>query len=482
MKKLFCFQGMRLAPRLGFLITFVLITIVLVDALSQRFTTLPDIYMFDHKWVKQEVLQTAREVENTPAAAREKMLAQKTELQEWFDLSIISDPAFSVKQPPLAEAFAQLLDELNTYFDKQSPAIITARPPHGEFSRRITVRTVIVKEVPVRMRDELEDKGEGDVAISGDLHIYIPLSNGDWLTFRTKEEPLPMLSYLKFVAAPAAGILMILLASAFTARSLIRPLQSLSAAAEKLGRERSIVPLPPMHIAEYKNIANAFGKMQVQVKRFVDERTHMLAAISHDLRTPLTRMRLLAEDMDDGEKRAKVIESLDDMDTMIREYLSFASEDAKHEPSVNVDIVSLVISVCDTLQDTGHAARYQGPNRAGLICQPAALRRALTNIIDNGCKYGGSAAVTLHDGQEAIEITITDQGTGIPEHLMECAFQPFQRIETSRNRGTGGTGLGLSIARDIIHAHGGEVRMANAAAGGLVVTITLPKPAAAPTA
>jgi signal transduction histidine kinase len=256
-------------------------------------------------------------------------------------------------------------------------------------------------------------------------------------------------------------------------------LQQLSAAAERLGRERSTTTIPEMRIPEYKAIADSFNDMQMRLKRFVDERTQMLAAISHDLNTPLTRLRLLAEELGDTKQREQVLSDINEMDMMIKASLDFARDDSRQEPSVSVDIASLLISLCDTVSDAGQSARYCGPDHASLSCRPGALRRAIGNLIDNGCKYGGKVVVELEALDDDVAIRVKDQGPGIPEEDREKAFTPFQRLETSRNRQTGGTGLGLPIARDIIRSHGGDISLHDSPGTGLTVAVRLPRPEAA---
>ncbi|WP_315834656.1 sensor histidine kinase [Bradyrhizobium prioriisuperbiae] len=211
--------------------------------------------------------------------------------------------------------------------------------------------------------------------------------------------------------------------------------------------------------------------------RFVEERTNMLAAISHDLRTPLTRLRLMAEYVRDDEQRSEVLSDISEMETMIKSSLAFGSAEARREPYSMVDIASLLISLCDNFSDMGHDVGYQGADHAQLSCQPVAMRRALTNLIDNGQRYGERVNVRLQNETQAIVIVIQDVGPGIAPDQVERAFAPFQRLDSSRNRSTGGTGLGLAIARDVIRGHGGEITLAPAETPpGLLVTVRLPKP------
>jgi signal transduction histidine kinase len=218
--------------------------------------------------------------------------------------------------------------------------------------------------------------------------------------------------------------------------------------------------------------------MQQRLKRFVDERTHMLAAISHDLRTPLTRLRLFAEFVSDQQQRALVLNDIEEMEQMLRASLTFASDEAHREPHSRVDIAALLISLCDTVSDAGGDVSYEGPDHAELPCQPVAIRRALSNLIDNACKYGEEARVRLSEHAERIEITIADRGPGIPADQVEQAFAPFRRLEGSRNRESGGVGLGLAIARDVIHGHGGSITLEANQPAGLLVRVRLPKPRA----
>jgi signal transduction histidine kinase len=170
-----------------------------------------------------------------------------------------------------------------------------------------------------------------------------------------------------------------------------------------------------------------------------------------------------------------MLSDIADMETMVASSLAFAGDDLRREPHAVVDIASALISLCDQMTDAGGDAVYDGPDHAALPCQPVAMRRALGNLIDNGCKYGFSVIVRLRDEPQAIAIEIRDVGPGIAPEDVERAFAPFQRLDTSRNRETGGTGLGLTIARDVIRGHGGDIALESGGAMGLLVTVRLPK-------
>lgn len=261
-------------------------------------------------------------------------------------------------------------------------------------------------------------------------------------------------------------------------RRLTRPVADLAAAAERLGRDVNAPALPESGPAEIATAATAFNTMAANIRRFVADRTQMLAAISHDLRTPITRLRLRAEFLDDDEQRAKMLADLAEMEAMIASTLAFARDDAANEPAATVDIASLARTVLDEAADAcpEHAEdiAFDGPEHLILRVRPVALKRALSNLVGNALKYGDSARLALERRGESVVMLLDDAGPGIPEDSQEKVFQPFQRIEGSRNRETGGTGLGLTIARSILRAHGGEVTLHNRAEGGLRVAIRLP--------
>ena len=204
----------------------------------------------------------------------------------------------------------------------------------------------------------------------------------------------------------------------------------------------------------------------------------MLAAVSHDLKTPITSLRIQAEFIEDEVLRDKIVQTLDEMQSITEATLNFAREDAMREESRQTDLSALLDSICADFQDIGHAIRFISQGRLVLPCRPDSLKRALKNILDNAVAYGQSASLNLVDepDQNRVAIIIEDDGPGIAESDLERVFQPFVRLEGSRNRDTGGSGLGLAIARSIIRGHGGEVGLENIPDGGLRVIIQLPKP------
>ena len=463
-----------LAPRLAIQIFLILLTTFLVDWVSEALIPMPDIIFMDREWLAQAVRDARDEAERTPHHQREAAL-EKLPSSAMLDFEILDHPR-TVPSDDNRQKLDSLREILREHLPADTRFMVSAKPLPFDPENSLDSVAVVFKEVPLRMVDALEDHGHGSVIVTPRLQIQASLSDGTWLNVQQSTDGSVFLRLVRNVAAPAFLIFIILLISFRASRVLLKPLQQLSAAAERLGRERSITIIPEMDIPEYKAIADSFNDMQTRLKRFIDERTQMLAAISHDLNTPLTRLRLLAEDLSDRRQREQVLSDINEMEMMIRSSLDFARDDTHQEPHVSVDIASLLISLCDTVSDAGQTARYRGPDHAFLSCRPGALRRAISNLVDNGCKYGGKVMVDLEVVDKAVEIRITDQGPGIPEQDRERAFAPFQRLETSRNRQTGGTGLGLPIARDIIRSHGGDITLQNGREGGLTVTVRLPRP------
>lgn len=259
------------------------------------------------------------------------------------------------------------------------------------------------------------------------------------------------------------------------ARMATRPIRQLAQAASRLGSDIDHAPLAEAGPTEIRQAAHAFNAMQARIRRQIQHRTHMLAAITHDLQTPLTRMRLRLEKVSDAALQQKLIDDLGVMHGMVREGLDLARSMDSSEKIQALDIDSLLDSVCADAADGGQDVALEGSTRAFVLAQPGALRRCLTNLIDNACKYGKAARVSIALEQQKIAIRIRDQGPGIPEAELEAVFEPFYRLEASRSRDTGGTGLGLTIALNIAENHHGQLRLRNLPEGGLEVLLELPQ-------
>ncbi|WP_246860710.1 ATP-binding protein [Noviherbaspirillum sp. UKPF54] len=273
------------------------------------------------------------------------------------------------------------------------------------------------------------------------------------------------------------GILFVLSVSALAAiiaRMTMRPLKQLAQAATELGNNIDRPALPERGATEIRQAAAAFNAMQARIRHHIRQRAHILAAITHDLQTPLTRLRLRLEKVDDAELRAKLISDLSAMQSMVREGLDLARSMDLAEAMQPLDLDSLIDSVCADAADAGQHVTASGATSVSLLARPTALRRCLTNLIDNAVKYGHSAQVSAAREDGMAVICIRDDGPGIPEAELEKVFDPFYRLESSRSRDTGGTGLGMTIARNIVEQHGGTIHLRNRREGGLEVTVRLP--------
>ncbi len=301
------------------------------------------------------------------------------------------------------------------------------------------------------------------------------LQNSGWLNLQTRLPPprfswgLPALTWLGLMAFAIFAVVVVMV------RRITRPMASLAEAAERAGRGAVIEPLPEIGPLDVRQTTAAFNRMQDRQQRFVQDRTRMLAAMSHDLRTPITTLRLRAEFIEDDETRDKILQTLEEMQRMTEATLAFVREEAKAERTRRVDLNALIESVAGDLADLGHDVRVADMPRVTYACRPQGVKRALRNLIENAIRYGEVAEVVLIDRDEQLQITIDDQGPGIPENDLDRMFQPFVRLDESRSDETGGIGLGLAIARSIVRGHGGDIKLTNRGEGGLRAKMILPK-------
>jgi signal transduction histidine kinase len=303
--------------------------------------------------------------------------------------------------------------------------------------------------------------------------LAVQLTNGAWLNaVFAKPAMVPASTYRTYISLGITALALSLIAI-LMARRIARPLKDIAQAAERVGLGEEVAPIPECGPGDIRSTAAAFNRMQTRLRRFVEDRTRMLAAIGHDLRTPITSLRLRAEFVADEETRAKLLATLDEMQTMTEATLAFAREDAAREPTRSVDLAALVESLCADLAELGLDVTFTNGERIPYRCRPDALRRAFRNLIENAVRYGERARVTLVSRGDATEISVEDDGPGIPEADFERVFAPFVRLENSRNRTTGGVGLGLAIARTIIRGHGGDIALANGS--GLHAIVRLPR-------
>ena len=314
------------------------------------------------------------------------------------------------------------------------------------------------------------------------LQAAVRLSDGQWLGFAAALPNAAPPASWPFAAATATMAVIVVLASAWAVGRVTAPLRVLAGAAERLGRDVNAPPVTEAGTREMRQAAQSFNQMQARIRRLLDNRTRMLAALSHDLRTPLTLLRLRTEALPEAEERERMLATIGELDDMIGASLTFARDQAVGEVGRRTDVSALLAAIVDDMADAGLPVTMAPAEPVVLECQPGALRRAVTNLIDNAVKYGGSARVAVQATASAVTIDIEDDGPGIPEADLQRVFEPFHRLEESRSRETGGTGLGLSIALSIVQAHGGDIVLTNrppastgAGSGGLRARIALPR-------
>jgi len=305
--------------------------------------------------------------------------------------------------------------------------------------------------------------------------VQIALRDGSWVTFDSQLSPQATAMPLRLALTLLILLGTVIVLSLVAVRWVTGPLAALATAAEKLGEDINRPPLPETGPSEAQRAARAFNTMQQRLSRFITDRTRVLTAMSHDLKTPITRLRLRAEMLEDEALRAKFAKDLEEMEAMVAQTLDFMRDASTQEALQRVDAMALLESLQTDYQDTGSRVEIEGSIAHPYTGRPLALRRCLTNLVDNAIRYGGGARIMAEDAGDRLTIRILDDGPGIPEQELQHAFEPFFRGEASRNRETGGTGLGLGIARNIARAHGGDIVLRNRAEGGLEAILTLPR-------
>ncbi len=388
-----------------------------------------------------------------------------------------------IARVPLAQQRGMLAREQRV-FGARHVRLTTEPPIDGSFGLPLPARQILrASIITFPMAKPLRPHG---LSLRGAFNpprilIGFHLRDGLWLTVISPFQPTPPWRTPGFATA---FIIMFLLGAVMIIWAVLRltaPVRTLAAAAEQLGRDIGNAPaLPEDGPSEIATAAVAFNTMAARIRRFVEDRTFLLTAIGHDLRTPITRLKLRAEFLEDETVRDKFMADLDELEAMVASTLAFGRDNAASEAMVPVDIVTLLRTALDEAADIApegaHCVDYRGPDHLTLRIRPLSFKRAIANLIANAIDYGGVARVSLHQpARDIVRIDIEDNGPGIQAAELERVFEPFRRIETSRNRRTGGTGLGLAIARNAVRAHGGDITLANRPGGaGLIASVFMP--------
>ncbi len=303
--------------------------------------------------------------------------------------------------------------------------------------------------------------------------VAVTLPDGQSLTARLAARPSPLLPSPIVITLLSISICATLLCL-WAARELTRPLRRLASAAENFTPSGNLAPLPERGPHEIRIAARALNQMRQRIKTMLDERTHMLAAVSHDLRTPITRLRLRCEFIEDAATRTRMLDDLAHMNAMLESVLHFLRDGKRRQQATMMDLATSLQTICDQFADLGHDVGYDGPDHVPIPAYADELQRALTNLVDNAVRHGGRADVRLHLAASTVTVAIGDDGPGIAEAVKEDMFGPFVRGDAARGMNNkGGFGLGLSIARAVIESHSGTLTLVDREPCGIVAKVTL---------
>lgn len=414
---------------------------------------------------------------DTPAEARKRVVRQVSSrrLRYWLSNASAIGPEEDLRLSPKdRNRLLTLLEESVA----EVQVAVTARPRFFRWVRQQKQRDAARETNNDRIRNGKPHKkhAHGWPGPPGfGLLASVRLPDGSWLNAATVVPGAATRWQWPALVSMAVMAVLIALIAVVMARRIARPVTQLVSAADRFGRGEDFPPLPEKGPPEVRRMTAAFNAMRMRLQRYVEDRTRLLAAVSHDLRTPITSMRLRAEFIENDETREKMIETLEEMERITDATLAFAREDAVREDTRTLDLAALLESLCDDLRALGKDVQCAPHDRLPYPCRPVGLKRALRNLIENAVTYGARARVAIERHEDSLHIVIDDDGPGIPEDAFERVFMPFERLEESRNRETGGIGLGLSIARSIARSHGGDVTLHNRPGGGLTVTLSLPR-------
>lgn len=339
--------------------------------------------------------------------------------------------------------------------------------------RPLVVRAAIAERQPRQLPRILRPRDDNR-APRIQVQLSVQLRADQWITVFSRAAPIdqPLLQRIVVQTLFMYGIVLIPLV--WFTRRLAAPLRALTAATARVGTPEGAAPVPESGPQDVRQLANSFNAMQDRIRSMLEEKDHMLGAIGHDLRTPLTALRVRVETAVDGADRDRMVKTIDDMQKMLDDILSLARVGREREPPQRVDLSALADAALDDFEDTGAPVERGEMPRAVVLVHPRAVRRALTNLVENAIKYGHRAIVSLRIEAQTVILAVADEGPGIPEDRIEDMLQPFTRLEASRSRDTGGTGLGLAIVRAVASAEAGRLRLANRPGGGLVAELVLP--------
>lgn len=454
-------------------LVLLLLTVLSVAQLGSALLHLEDrseiLYEAQGLQAVERIVALIRLLDEMPPSERQQVAHL---LSTWPLAIMLTDRA---EQNPLLEPAPSLMRYLRARLGSEHSVYAGIQPPPTQMQAEMDSPWPDSRHRGMHRRMRMRDMLPGAV-----FQVQAQLDDGTWVRIQhgLTEEGLGW----PWKLALALGLLLaaVVVVALIAVRWLIQPLETLADAADALGRDIRRPPLAEIGPAEVRVAAHAFNTMQARLLRFIEDRTGLLSAVSHDLKTPVTRLRLRTELLDDSQLKTRFQKDLDEMEALVNGALEFMRGLDTEEPSQAMDINELIDTVRADWEDSGYPVQVEGSAHRPYVGRPRALKRCLANLVDNACRYGAPAAIAIRDTDELLSISVLDSGPGIPEAELERVFEPFRRLEESRSRTTGGTGLGLAIARNIARAHGGEVTLHNRPSGGLEAQIKLPRSAIQP--
>ncbi|MVV47730.1 HAMP domain-containing protein [Pseudomonas sp. PB120] len=392
-------------------------------------------------------------------------------LEKAAAIARVIEAAPATLRSPLAQAASEKGFTVSWHADRRNINLPNTPDATSELGKQILQPML---KAPDRRIETYEPADWTEHTEEAHYALLIELADSTWLMFSAPSRSWGLDETPRYLIVIVLALISTALVALIATRRLATPLQRFAEGARRFGVDFRAPPIEPLGPQEIRQAILAFNAMQAQLQHFIRDRTQMLAAISHDLRAPLTRMRLRGEFIEDAEQQQRLFRDVDEMQAMINSALEFFRDDARLEPATQFDLAELLQTLLDDYRDQGVEIAFSGPMRLVYFGRPFGLKRVMTNLLDNAIKYGSEPAIELMTEAGEVQINVLDRGPGIAQASLEQVFVPFFRMEGSRNKSTGGVGLGLSAARAIVLEHGGELKLTNRAKGGLSALVILP--------
>lgn len=433
----------------------------------------PEVRLTGARWLAEQTSSIASEIFSQPVAER---ATKSKELSSRLSVTWSKERPTNRSDKSQEPIFARLSATINAMLGQN---IRTVEVYDAGFSVVAPFESVKTKLEPPYIGASLSSwpltSSEPETLVPASLRIVVQGVDNSWISVSFSEPTVAGFNFVVPLLPLIGGGLIIAVISTLLTRRIVAPLDRLVEAADQIGKTRDFVTVSDQGLHEFGVVARAFEDMQRRLLLFVKERTQMLAAISHDLRTSLTRMRISAEQFDTDDDRNAIMSEIDDMTAMVDTTLAFASGETSEGTTQPLDLAALLISLVDEAADKGNDCSYVGPDHLEITGRLIPLKRAFRNLIDNAVKYGSVARVGLKENSGQIEVSVSDNGPGIPDDRLEEALAPFRRLDHARSAETPGTGLGLTIVRDVILSHGGSIRFKTQDDIGFTATVLLHK-------